>query len=111
VWIGPRFLFAWSSDLEGHTIQSELNRYFETDEAAATKPAALVICVVGKGYCYADPAEGNVKWYQGAEADGVQEVVNFIGGISNSLAGFRAQRFGVKFGSYIIPDGDRKALT
>ena len=110
-WIGPRFLFAWSSDLSAETIQSELARYFEVDEAAATRPAATIICVVGKGYCYADPAEGPARWHKCGEADGVQEVVNFIGGISNSLALFRAQRFGVGFGSYIIPDGHRETLT
>ena len=110
-WIGPRFLFAWSSDLKEQTINAELVRYFEADEQAATRCAATIICVVGKGYCYADQVQGNVTWYKCGAADGLQEVVNFIGGIANSLMEFRMQRFGTKFGHYIIPEGERQRLT
>jgi hypothetical protein len=68
--------------------------------------------VVGKGYCYAEPTQGNVVWYKAAgEADGLQEVVNFIGGIANSLLDFRMKRFGTKFGHYIIPEGNRETLV
>jgi len=109
-WIGPRFLFAWSSDLKGESLQAELARYFEVDENATTRPAATIICIVGKGYCYANPTEGNVTWHKVGKTDGVQEVVNFIGGVANSLMDFRMKRFGTKFGHYIIPAGAHEAI-
>jgi hypothetical protein len=109
-WIGPRFLFAWSSDLKESTIEAELARYAEVDANAMTRPAATIICVVGKGYCYANPVEGSVVWLQSGDADGVQEVVSFIGGIANSLVDFRMQRFGTKFGHYIINPGEPKKV-
>jgi hypothetical protein len=110
-WIGPRFLFAWTSDLKEQTIEAELARYCEVDDKAAFAPAATVICVVGKGYCYAEPTQGNVVWYKTAgSADGLQEVVNLIGGMANSLLDFRVRRFGTKFGHYIIPEGNREAI-
>ncbi|MHB0767264.1 DUF6602 domain-containing protein [Bradyrhizobium sp. 1.29L] len=108
--IGPRFLFAWSSDLKEETIEAELARYIDVDQEAMTLSAATIICVVGKGYCYADPVQGQVVWYKCGVADGLQEVVNFVGGIANSLVDFRFQRFGTRFGHYIIPEGDRVRL-
>jgi hypothetical protein len=103
---GPRFIFAWSSDLKEREIDSELHRYFEVDGAAAVDPAASIICVVGKGYCFFDRrgAEG-ARWLKVGNADGIQEVVNFIGGIANSIIDFRMQKFGMEFGNYIIPGG------
>jgi hypothetical protein len=104
--IPSRFLFAWTSDLKGEGVEKELERYIETDELALIDPAASIICVVGKGYCSAlRTPEGKLAWYKLGNADGIQEVVNFIGGVANSLIDFRMQRFGVKFGHYIIPDG------
>ena len=110
-WIGPRFLFAWSSDLKDKSIETELARYFEVDENAKTRSAATIICIVGKGYCYANPVEGNVVWHRVGEADELQDVVSFIGGIANSLIDFRMQRLGTKFGNYIIPDGTPVAIN
>jgi hypothetical protein len=104
--IPPRFLFAWTSDLKGEGIEKELERYIKIDELALVDPAATIICVVGKGYCSAiRTADGKTAWYKIGNADGVQEVVNFIGGVANSLIDLRMQKFGVRFGHYIIPDG------
>ena len=106
-----RFLFAWSSDLKHGGIEEEFARYVETDELALTNPAATVICIVGKGYCSAiHTPDGKRSWFKIGSADGVQEVVNFIGGIANSLIELRMQRFGVKFGHYIIPEADAVKL-
>jgi hypothetical protein len=106
-----RFLFAWSSDLKQGGIEEELARYLETDDQALKNPAATVLCVVGKGYCTAiHTPDGKRSWFKIGNADGVQEVVNFIGGIANSLIELRMQRYGAKFGHYIIPDGDAVKL-
>jgi hypothetical protein len=100
----PRFIFAWSSDLKGAGIEKELHRYISTDNQALANPAATILCVVGKGYCCAiRTPDGKSAWYKVGEVDGVQEVVNFIGGVANSLVDLRMQRFGTKFGRYIIP--------
>jgi hypothetical protein len=100
----PRFLFAWSSDLTGNDIESELDRYIDVDDAALTAPACSIFCIVGKGYCCViNEAGGSNGWYKIGKSDGLQEVVNFIGGVANSLVDFRMSRFGTKFGNYIIP--------
>lgn len=84
--------------------ESELDRYIDVDDAALTAPACTILCIVGKGYCcVVNEAGGRNGWYKIGKSDGVQEVVNFVGGIANSLVGFRMIRFGMKFGYYIIP--------
>jgi len=110
-WIGPRFLFAWSSDLKDGGIEEEFARYAELDEVAKTDPAATIICIVGKGYCYCHQDVGEVTWFKVGAADGIQEVVNFVGGVANSLMEFRLNRFGTKFGNYIIPVGKPARLS
>jgi hypothetical protein len=106
-----RFLFAWSSDLKHGGIEEEFARYVETDDEALINPAATVLCVVGKGYCSAiRTPDGKRSWFKIGNADGVQEVVNFIGGIANSLIELRMHRFGVKFGHYVIPEADAVKL-
>jgi hypothetical protein len=100
----PRFIFAWSSDLKGEGIEGELERYISVDEKALADPAATILCIVGKGYCCAlRTADGKTAWYKVGSADGTHEVVSFLGGIANSLVDFRMERFGTKFGHYIIP--------
>jgi hypothetical protein len=99
-----RFLFSWSYDLTGNDIELELERYIDVDDAALTEPACSILCIVGKGYCcVASEAGGNYGWYKVGTSDGLQEVVNLIGGVANSLIGFRTRRFGTTFGPYIIP--------
>ncbi|MGY4478652.1 DUF6602 domain-containing protein [Bradyrhizobium sp. USDA 3364] len=106
LFLPPRFIFAWSSDLKEEGIQAELERYIAVDEKALSDPAATILCVVGKGYCYAiTSGDGKCAWYSVGVSDGIQEVVNFLGGIANSLVDRRLQRFGTKFGHYIIPVG------
>jgi len=106
-----RFIFAWSSDLAGNDIESELDRYINADEQALTDPAATIICVAGKGYCCVlRNADGTMSWSKIGGSDGIQEVVNFVGGVANSLIEFRMQKFGVKFGNYIIPTGQNTRL-
>jgi hypothetical protein len=100
----PRFIFAWSSDLTGGRIEKELDRYIDCDGLALTDPAATILCVAGKGYCCVIRGQDGMNaWYRIGETDGVQEVVNFIGGVANSVIDFRMQRFGTKFAHYIIP--------
>ena len=99
----PRFLFAWSSDLKGSGIESELERYIDADNNALVNPAATILCVVGNEYCCAIRGQdGKTAWYKIGQTDGVQEVVSFIGGVANSLVDLRMQRFGTRFGHYII---------
>jgi hypothetical protein len=100
----PRFIFAWSSDLKGQGIEAELERYISLDENALINPAATIICIVGKGYCCAiRTPDGKTAWYKIGPFDGIQEVVNFLGGIANSLVDLRMEKFGIRFGHYIIP--------
>jgi hypothetical protein len=107
----PRFLFAWSSDLKGEDIETELERYIDADESALKDPAATILCVVGKGYCCViRDSDGTHHWCKIGATDGLQEVVNFVGGVANSLIDFRMQKFGVKFGHYIIPYGQPTKL-
>src|SRR5207249_1773556 len=90
IFLSPRFVFAWSSDLAGEGIEGELQRYIDTDEKALMNPAATILCIVGKGYCCAiRTADGKNAWYKIGGSDGVQEVVNFVGGIANSVIELR----------------------
>ena len=89
--------------MKGSGIESELERYIDADNNALVNPAATILCVVGNEYCCAIRGQdGKTAWYKIGQTDGVQEVVSFIGGVANSLVDLRMQRFGTRFGHYII---------
>ncbi len=96
--IVPTF-FAFDSDLSGNG-KSELDRYFELDPNAKTKPIIRVICVIGKGYWYFNEIDS--AWYYWASTHDHDEVMSFLGGIINTYHDSIASRGRPRFGQYII---------
>lgn len=92
------FLFAYQSDLKGDS-QKEIKRIIELDSFKSVD----VVCILNKGYFYKNETGA---WCSIGKADGVREIVNFIGGISNTITIYRHHAFNhkIKFGNYIVED-------
>lgn len=90
-------VFALSSDLTG-TGMSEAERYRKlyTDEPAHLR----AICVAGKEYWYDD----GDHWIGAAFTEEFDEVLAFIGGVTNTYKQVSKSRHDPLLGKYIIPD-------
>jgi len=79
----PSLFFAYGSDLvtDGET---ELERYRGLDAKADSDPALQGICVVGRGYWICSGAEPGC-WMTSETRGEHEEVIDFLGGIVNSL--------------------------
>lgn len=75
-------LFAFGSDL---TEKEELDRYRELDPEADSRPAIPVMCIVGRGYWWYKPNEPAEKWINHLPTDDNEEVIDFLGGIANTI--------------------------
>lgn len=90
-------VFALGSDLTG-TGMSEAERY---RKLYADEPAHLrAICVAGKEYWYDD----GDHWIGAAFTDEFDEVLAFIGGVTNTYKKVSQSRHDPLLGKYIIPD-------
>lgn len=76
-------LFAFDSDLNGDK-KTELERYAEIDPDWLQKPIYRAICVIGKGYWYycSEPKQ----WVFLSSSENFDEVVDLVGGISNTVS-------------------------
>ncbi len=93
-------LFAFQSDLaEGG--KGELARYRELDDEADTKPAIPVICVARRGYWWFKPSEPADKWINHLPNEEHEEVIDFIGGIANTIPDQIFLKGRPRFGNYI----------
>jgi len=102
-------LFAFASDLvpEG---KSELERYRELDPAADTRPAIPVLCVAGRGYWWYKPNEPAEKWINHLPTDDSEEVIDFLGGVANTIPDQIFLKGRPRFGHYIIRPRDFRKL-
>ena len=90
-------LLALSSDLSGEG-KSELDRYLEiaqeTDNGSSTLTA---FCVVGRGYWH----NGGDGWYYVEPSQEHEEVLDFLGGVVNTLPEILSWKGRVSYGGYI----------
>lgn len=102
-------LFAFSSDLapEG---KDELDRYRELDPDANTNPTVPVFCVAGRGYYWYKPNEPAERWIKHLPSEDYEEVVEFIGGVANTIPDQIALKGRPRFGEYIIRPREFKKL-
>src|SRR5258705_12991739 len=80
----------------------ELARYRELDEEADTNPAIPVFCVVGRGYWWFKPNEPSEKWMNHLANEEHDEVIDFIGGVANTVPDQILLKGRPRFGNYII---------
>ncbi len=94
-------LFAFDTDLTTGG-KEELDRYREHDAEADTNPVLRVFCVAGKGYWWFQPHEPKEKWIKHLPTDDHEEVVEFIGGIANTIPDRVLLKGRPRFGQYLI---------
>jgi len=94
-------LFAFQTDLAAGG-KDELTRYRELDDEADTNPAIPVFCVSGRGYWWFKPTETAEKWICNLPNDEHEEVIDFIGGVANTVPDEIVSRGRPRFGNYLI---------
>lgn len=92
-------LFGLDSTLTGNRI-SEAERY-KGYYGEVNRPSIKAICIAGKGYTW---MEGFEFWKHFPASDDYDEILAFIGGITNTYKDIAAYRGQPKLGHYIIPD-------
>lgn len=83
-------LFAFDTDIVNGG-KDELERYRECDSNADTNPQVPIICVAGRGYWWFKPNEPKEKWIKHLPNSDHEEVIEFIGGVANTIS-----RYGIK---------------
>ena len=94
-------LFAFSSDLnpEGKT---EIERYRECDGSADHSPLIPVICIATHGYWWFKPDEPGRKWIKHLSTPEHDEIIDFIGGLANTIPIELIKKGQPYYGNYII---------
>lgn len=94
-------MFAFSSDLAPGG-KDELDRYREIDPDADTNPAVPVFCIAGRGYYWYKPNEPAEKWIKHLPSQDYEEVIEFIGGVANTIPDQIVAKGRPRFGEYVI---------
>ena len=94
-------LFAFDTDLVIGG-KDELDRYRELDAAADSNPAIPIFCVAGRGYWWFKPNEPAEKWISHFPTADHEEVIDFIGGVANTIPDRVVLKGRPRFGEYII---------
>lgn len=102
-------IFAFSSDLtEGG--KGELERYRELDFDADINPIIPVMCVAGRGYWWYKPSEPAEKWISHLPSESNDEIIDFLGGIANTIPDQIILKGQPRFGCYIIEPHEFRKL-
>lgn len=75
-------LFAFDSDLD---VGSEVARYRRYDREADKSPLLPIICIPGRGYWYFSAAGPSPRWLFHFPTPDYDEVIDFIGGLTNTI--------------------------
>lgn len=94
-------LFAFATDLSTEG-KSEIDRYREYDVNADTGPIIPVICVRGRGYWWFRESEPGVKWIHHLATENYDEVIDFVGGVANTIPDKLVERGHPRLGNYLI---------
>jgi len=97
-------VFALNSDLRGTRV-NEAERYEKIYKGLNQPPFIRAICVAGKEYWFDDGA----CWLGTKEHNLFDEVLSFIGGVTNTYREVAKSRHSPLLGQYIIPSGTAKA--
>lgn len=101
-------LFAFDTDLSD-SGKDELERYRELDPNSEVKPAVPVFCVAGRGYWWFKPNEPAEKWIKHLPTENNEEILEFIGGVANTIPEQIIRKGRPAFGNYLIqPRGFEK---
>ncbi len=79
-----------------------MERYRECDPNADTSPLVPVFCVAGRGYWWFKPNEPKEKWIKHLPTSEHEEVIEFIGGVANTIPDQVMRKGNPRFGEYII---------
>lgn len=94
-------IIALNSDL---LRQSEAKRYHRIYSRNKEKPFLRAICVIGKEYLY----DNGENWVTVSPHREFDEVLAFLGGVTNTYKDVSRSRHQPRLGNYIIPDCDHK---
>jgi hypothetical protein len=94
-------LFAFGSDLSDDGI-SEIERYRKYDPNADTAPLVPVICIPRKGYWWFNNNEPDKQWFHHQPNQDFDEIVDFIGGLANTIPIEIIKKGQPSYGNYII---------
>jgi len=61
-----------------------------------------VFCVAGRGYYWFKPNEPAEKWIRNRANDDHEEIVDFVGGVANTIPDQIVRKGRPRFGQYII---------
>jgi hypothetical protein len=92
-------IFALATDLAG-SAKTEVERYAELDEGGRQSPAIQALCVRGAGYWLHD-ANSISSWSGMRATDDCDEIITFLGGLTNTLPRLIAAKGRPQFGMYL----------
>ncbi|WP_062609666.1 DUF6602 domain-containing protein [Caballeronia calidae] len=98
-------VFALTSDLSGKALK-ECQRYEKIYKRKKQSPALAALCVVGREYSW-DQGE---HWIVYPGTENFDEVLSFIGGVTNSYKDIARSRHYPKLGNYLIPSSSSLSL-
>ncbi|WP_155641349.1 DUF6602 domain-containing protein [Burkholderia cepacia] len=98
-------VFALRSDQSGKASR-ECQRYERIYKRKRESPALAALCVVGREYCW-DQGE---HWIIYPGTEDYDEVLSFIGGVTNTYRNVARSRHYPKLGNYLIPSSSSLSL-
>lgn len=102
-------IFAFNTDLAPNG-KSEIERYRELDPGFNTSPSIKIICVSGRGYWHYWRGGASPIWVQHNPTDEYDEILDFVGGVANTIPTEILKRGDPSFGYYILKE-DKSRIT
>lgn len=96
-------LFAFSTDLAEDGL-TEIDRYRKYDLNADSSPLIPIFCIPKRGYWYFKSDEKDKKWIHHAPTSDFDEIIDFIGGIANTIPIEIIKKGQPYYGYYIIEE-------
>ncbi|MBW2738156.1 MAG: hypothetical protein JRE64_04755 [Deltaproteobacteria bacterium] len=94
-------LFAFSTDLSEDGL-TEINRYRKYDANADSNPLIRIFCIPKRGYWWFKPDEPGEKWIHHTPTSDFDEIIDFVGGIANTIPIEIIKKGQPYYGHYII---------
>ncbi|MEJ2795918.1 DUF6602 domain-containing protein [Iodobacter sp. LRB] len=96
-------VFALNSDLSGNKL-TEAERYEKIYKGKGEAAHIRAICVASREYWY----DNGEYWVAFDSVDDFDEILGFIGGVTNTYKSVAASRHNPLLGHYIVPEGSAK---
>lgn len=94
-------LFAFSTDL-AKGGKSEIDRYYDIDSLAREAPIIPIICVADRGYWWFQSNDSGKKWNYYPPSEEHDEIIDFVGGVANSVPIEILKKGQPYYGYYVI---------